>query len=158
MDKRYTQEDIASWPEGHRRCTKCHEVLPFGRFHKHKTCLFGINTVCKTCRLPASKKNYDNMSMEYRLWNAAKWRAKKFGIPFTITIDDIMIPETCPVLGIPLVRGEGRAVDSSPSLDQRSPRAGYTPENIVVISWRANWLKNNANLDELEKLIDWMKK
>ena len=36
-----------------------------------------------------------------RIWSAAKIRAKQKGIPFNISPEDIVIPEYCPVLGIP---------------------------------------------------------
>jgi len=155
-EKRYEKEDIASWPPGHRRCRECHEVLPFERFHKHKDCLYGINTVCKECRKPRSQKNYQGTAQEFRMWNSAKGRAKKFGIPFTITVDDIVIPELCPVLGIPLIPSAGRASDNSPSLDQITPRGGYILGNIVVMSWKANRIKNNFTSMELKSVAKWM--
>lgn len=156
QNKTYEKEDIASWPSGHRRCRECQEVLSFDHFHKHKQCLFGVNTVCKKCRKPGSKKNYQNQPHEYRMWNSAMGRAKKYGIPFTITVEDIVIPERCPVLGIPLIPGEGQATDNSPSLDQRNPRGGYTPDNIVVMSWKANRIKNNFTSDDLRAVAIWM--
>lgn len=45
---------------------------------------------------------------QYRLkiLKNAKQRAKSQGIPFNLTIDDIIIPEKCPLLGTPLTRGD----------------------------------------------------
>jgi hypothetical protein len=93
------------------------------------------------------------------LWSWARDRAKKKGIPFTISQADILIPKICPVLGIRLrVRtGKNGASNNSPTLDRVVPELGYTPGNIVVISWRANCLKRDATLEELQKLIDWLK-
>lgn len=53
-------------------------------------------------------------------------------------------------------RGEVRT--SSPSLDRFDPKKGYVRGNINVISDRANTLKNNASVEELEKVVAWMKR
>lgn len=87
-----------------------------------------------------------------RKWHA-RARAKKLELPFTITIDDIVIPNFCPILGIELKKGEGKSHDNSPSLDRIIPSLGYVPGNIQVISYRANRIKNDATLDELRKLV-----
>jgi hypothetical protein len=49
------------------------------------------------------------------------------------------------------------ALDSSPSLDRLVPALGYVIGNIHVISNRANTLKNNASIKELECVIEYMK-
>ena len=99
------------------------------------------------------------------LYNA-KQRAKKANLPFNITIDDLTIPEKCPVLGIDIVIGSGQPVDGSPSLDKIIPSLGYVKGNVEVISWRANALKRDATVPEMEALYryysnkistDWMK-
>ena len=58
----------------------------------------------------------------------------------------------CPVLGIPLVIGEGACSDNSPSIDRIIPELGYVKGNIKVISRRANRIKNDATPDELFKV------
>ena len=91
----------------------------------------------------------------------ARHRAKKLGIPFNIEVNDIDIPAFCPVLGIPLVRhpnkGRGYHPDS-PSLDRINANRGYIKGNVRVISARANLLKNNASVDELEKVLADLRK
>lgn len=81
----------------------------------------------------------------------ARRRALAKGLPFDITADDIEIPERCPVLGIPLVPAKGVRGGSpaSPSLDRIVPERGYVPGNIMVISNRANSIKQNASPYEL---------
>ena len=88
----------------------------------------------------------------------AKKRAKRQGVPFNLTEADIHIPKRCPVLGIPLAFNKGRAQHNSPSLDKIIPRLGYVPGNVVVMSNRANRLKNDATFSEIEKLYEWTKK
>lgn len=93
------------------------------------------------------------------LWNRAKGRCKKSGRIFTISVDDVVVPATCPVLGIELFGSAGRrgGTDNSPSLDRRDNSKGYEPGNVVVISRRANAIKHNATSAEVQKVADWMK-
>lgn len=86
---------------------------------------------------------------------AAKARATKAGVPFAITAADITIPHLCPVLGIPLFVGQTQASDNSPSLDRVMPLMGYVPGNIIVISNRANRLKNDGTITELRQVADF---
>lgn len=78
-----------------------------------------------------------------------KSNCKKNGIDFDLTLDDVIVPENCPVLGIPLEHSKGRVSDNSPSIDRINPNGGYTKDNIIVVSWKANRLKSNASVDEL---------
>jgi predicted DNA-binding transcriptional regulator AlpA len=72
------------------------------------------------------------------------------GVPFSISIQAIVIPPFCPVLGIPIVLGEQRS-ENSPSLDRITPRLGYVPGNVRVISDKANRLKGDRTLGELQQ-------
>jgi hypothetical protein len=89
--------------------------------------------------------------------HAASYRAKGAG-PFNIVQADIVIPDVCPVLGIPLLKGSGKPSDHSPSLDRVVAELGYTRGNVVVISHKANRMKSNATLPELEALVAWLRK
>jgi len=96
---------------------------------------------------------------ELMLWRAARVRARQSGLLFTITVEDIVIPVICPVLGIPLSnQAEIRRVPTSPSLDRFDSAVGYIPGNIRVISWRANHLKNDGTAEEHRRIADWMEK
>ena len=88
----------------------------------------------------------------------ARDRAKRKNIPFDITAEDVIIPETCPVLGIELQIGEKVACYNSPTLDRIKPELGYVKGNIQVLSFRANMLKSNATIEELEKVLEHLKK
>jgi len=106
-------------------------------------------------KLSEERKRSDT---RYKMYHNAQHRAKKKGIPFTITIDDIFIPETCPLLGMPLVSTNDKRDPRNPSLDQKIPGQGYTPDNIWVISSRANEIKWDASIQELELLVENLKK
>lgn len=86
----------------------------------------------------------------------AKSRAKERGLEFSLTLEDIKIPEVCPILGIPLQQGGGRFWNS-PSLDRIDSSKGYLKENVHVISGRANILKRDGTLEELTKLVNYLK-
>ena len=92
------------------------------------------------------------------LRSKAKSRAKALGIAFALSVDDIPVPEFCPVLGIPLFPGTKTISDNSPSVDRVRLDTGYVPGNVRVISYRANRLKSNATIAEIERLLDYMKR
>lgn len=90
--------------------------------------------------------------LDRELLNSARQRAKTKGIPFGLTLADIKIPDTCPVLGVPIFRVTNSSTpgpaDNSPTLDRIVPSVGYMPGNVRVISWRANRLKSDATMQE----------
>lgn len=80
----------------------------------------------------------------------ARWRAKRDGVPFDITTDDIEIPTFCPVTGLKLEISSGRGgADNSPSLDRLDPAAGYVRGNVTVVSNKANRLKSQLSPEQL---------
>jgi len=89
------------------------------------------------------------------LFRAARLRADKQGLPFDLEYDDIVIPETCPVLGIPIGVSRGRHTDNSASIDRIEPARGYVRGNVVVVSYRANRIKNDASISELRAVADF---
>lgn len=149
----FSKEEVASWPPEHKRCRLCREVLPFSEFHKNKHTLFGYNTECKKCRKPKSKKRYHETPPEQLLWERAKSRSALLGREFSIELSDVVIPDICPVLGIPITL---RAGPNSPSLDRIDNSKGYVKGNVQVISNRANTIKGDATFQELEMVLLWM--
>ena len=73
-----------------------------------------------------------HLTPEYIMFTNAKKRAKKAGLPFDIEIDDVVIPDVCPLIGIPLSKGEGTFHDGSPSLDKIINKHGYVKGNVWV--------------------------
>lgn len=98
-----------------------------------------------------------NIAIEKKLLWGARRRSKLRGLPCTISEKDIFVPENCPVLGIPLIKSEGKCGDQSPTLDCVIPALGYVPGNIEVISFRANTIKSNATADEILRVGNWLK-
>jgi hypothetical protein len=81
----------------------------------------------------------------------AKNRAKKLGIRFFLSVDDLDVPAFCPLLNIPIFVGDVRG-DNSPSLDRIVPEKGYVSGNVWVISDLANRIKQNATPDQIEQV------
>lgn len=102
---------------------------------------------------------FNNAKTEQRMLYRTRSRAKAAGIPFDLVVQDITVPEVCPVLGIPLVRHQGKKGyhPDSPSLDRKVPALGYVKGNVVVMSARANLLKNDASLAELEAVVSYLR-
>lgn len=93
-----------------------------------------------------------------RMWIGARNRSTAANLPFSITPEDIQVPDDCPVFGLPLelsATNENR--QWAASLDRKVPRLGYVPGNITVMSMRANTLKRDGSLVEFEMLVDWLK-
>lgn len=104
------------------------------------------------------KEKYSSDKRESRLrnithsiWKKAKDRALKYGLDFDIEESDIVIPEICPILEVPIVFGTKDNYEYSPSIDRIDNSKGYVKGNIQIISKKANSMKNSASIDELRK-------
>lgn len=90
----------------------------------------------------------------------AKQRARAKGMEFNITIDDLLpLPDYCPVLDVKLNYSGTDAygfVNNSPSIDRIDSSKGYIKGNVMIVSWRANRIKADATLEELQKLVKYM--
>jgi hypothetical protein len=113
------------------------------------------NTRSCGCLRHGRIKHGKSKTPEYGLWYHAKNRTEKNGREFSILPEDIIIPERCPILDIPLEwkKGLGKRWKGTPSLDRKDSSKGYTKDNVWVISWRANLLKSNYTKDELQQML-----
>ena len=84
-----------------------------------------------------------------------RMRAKIKGLAFALRPQDITIPSTCPVLGIPLRVAKAVADDNSPELDRIDNKRGYVSGNVIVVSRKVNRIKNDATLEELLKVASF---
>ena len=83
----------------------------------------------------------------------AKLRAKKKGLEFNLTEEDIILPTHCPILGVPLSK-DGRRYGFS--LDKIDPTGGYVKENVWVISQLANAMKWDSTREERIAFANWV--
>lgn len=95
-------------------------------------------------------------SVKMSIINNAKGRARRKGVAFAITIDDVDIPDVCPIFGMKLKKNKGFSQDNSPTLDRIRPDLGYVPGNVVVLSHLANTIKSTATSADLYMVADWL--
>jgi hypothetical protein len=89
----------------------------------------------------------------------AKQRAKQKDFEFNLDSSDIVIPLRCPILDIEIIRNKNTSTKvNSPSLDRIDNTKGYIKGNIMVVSNKANTMKNNATPEELIKFANWILK
>ena len=149
-----------------RTCIKCGVTLVLGE-NWNKGAASSYHYICKECQ---NKKNVDwrnNLSDAEYLWKLAKQRARKKEREFTITVADVeaVLTDTCSILNIPIYRhphqtgGAHQNIQpDSMSLDRIDASKGYTPDNIRIISWRANELLKDATIEELKCISEYYQK
>jgi hypothetical protein len=132
-------------------CSLCREEKQLDLFHKSNSAtLIGVSNKCIRCSALSSMiKN-------------AKIRCKQ--TERLIEINDYYLHTLtkelvyCPVLGIELLYGgTGSIKDNSASIDRFDTTKGYIKGNVWIISHKANRMKSNATLDEIEKVYEYMK-
>lgn len=93
---------------------------------------------------------------EKSLHRSCRKRSLKSGLDFDIDISDIVIPEKCPILEEPLMYcGPDRLY--WPTVDRIDNTKGYVKGNVRVISYKANMMKCDMLLWQVENLIAYMK-
>ena len=161
-------------------CRTCGENKPLEAFNKDKSTSDGKRRRCRECDAahfqakyadPEWKAAHSNRAKRWRtrlkdvdparLWAYdalanAKMRSKRSGVPCTINMLDVVgvVVDTCPLLGLPLIYATGKIHDNSPTLDRKVCEKGYTKDNIAVISHRANRLKSDSTIEELQTLLN----
>lgn len=111
---------------------------------------------CQACNAAYMRAYYRNRRVREpskEMWDRARKRARRIGVPFALSRDAITIPPRCPALGIPLRSGSTRS-PFSPSLDRIRPDHGYVAGNVRVLSDHANRLKGARSEPELLSLVE----
>jgi hypothetical protein len=162
-----------------RICIDCKEELDSSKFNfrKFKTKI-DFKTRCKECYKTHHTKVMENRrntfelrvrereldllrrqkNPEKEILRRAKKRAARENLPFNIELSDIIIPEKCPILNIPLKLNFISAGDDSPSLDKIDPLKGYVKGNVKVISRLANIMKAHASIEQIILFTENIKK
>lgn len=157
---------IERTPEGFTKCYNCKEILPFENFApKQRNCeKQGMCKKCKDfhCKKRNTKLRSSSEGIRYltihSLLDGARQRAKEKEFVFGLDYEwvDQNLKTHCPVLGIEFEFCKGRPLPSSPSLDRVNNEKGYSKSNVKIISWRANSLKNDASLLEINEIIKYI--
>ena len=136
-----------------KKCIRCGQVKEFTEFHKNPRTKDKLQGKCKICHIEISTQ-WSIANPERHMLSLARCRARKAGLEFSITVEDIQIPSHCPLLGVKLSAWGIGDRNTSPSLDRRDSTKGYTPDNIWIISFKANLIKNCATYEEFQLMAN----
>lgn len=118
----------------------------------------GFDKVCRECR-SIEKETQHKKSWFKNTSRLKKNESKKKGIPFDLDgkyLESIYTGK-CSVFKVDLIKHE-KGHDNCPALDRKIPEKGYVKGNVEYISARANRIKYNATVEELEKVLEYTKK
>ena len=133
-----------------RKCRVCQKVKPLeakyfnNRYEITSTPPFRWD--CKVC-YNTNKRTNPKYFLSKMLQHARN-RSELYNRDFNITVDDISIPEKCPVLGIKLEHG-WEDDESCPTLERIDNNEGYVKGNVMVVSALANRIKNSATYQQI---------
>ena len=150
-------------PNRYKVCGECNQSLNLNKFSliEKWNINSGTRDVCKKCSKTiqqTEKLNRDwKVDAAKLLYKNIKSRCKRIGREFSIELDDIIIPKKCPVFGFDLKREDRETWMCAPSVDRIDSSKGYIKGNITVVSRRANILKRDATVEELEQLFNYYK-
>jgi hypothetical protein len=114
---------------------------------------------------PRAPKDYKKYKYNYNLFErtcrAKKSFCLKHNLPFDLTPEYLMdiYPGDlkCPIFNIEMEEAS-EIKDKVPNLDRIIPLNGYVKCNVQWISARANRIKSDASLQELEKIVAYLRK
>ena len=165
MAKNYYQENKEKYKERHREYYKLNKETIKQKQHlryiqkkeeiKQKTEEYRKNNPEKYA---AYRKYFEEKHPLIVLLKNCRARAKQKNIPCNLDLaylESLDRPSICPVLHIPI---DNRDKDHTISLDKIQPELGYVKGNVVFISLRANRLKNDATLKELQLISAYYSK
>ena len=150
-------------PNRYKVCEECNQSLNLNKFSliEKWNINSGTKDFCKKCSKTiqqTEKLNRDwKVDAAKLLYKNIKSRCKRIGREFSIELDDIIIPKKCPVFGFDLKREDRETWMCAPSVDRIDSSKGYIKGNVTVVSRRANILKRDATLEELEQLFNYYK-
>ena len=150
-------------PNRYKVCNSCEQSLNLNKFSLIEKWNPNSDTknTCKKCSIKirqTEKLNRDwKVDAARLLYKNIKSRCKRMGREFSIDIKDIIIPEKCPVFGFELKREDRETWMCAPSVDRIDSSKGYIKGNVTVVSRRANIIKRDATIEELEQLFNYYK-
>ena len=155
-------------PNGYSKCYKCKRILSRENFNVSES---GVSqSFCKLCQVEYKKRYRENLKSDpinrllHNMMKNSRSRAKELGLSFDLTKDFLrrQLGNHCPVFNLPYYLGNGKQGGKThpltPSLDRFDNTKGYTQDNVFIISWRANAVKSNASIEELESVLNYMKR
>lgn len=159
-----------------KTCSKCGQAKDLEAFNKDASKSDGLYSSCRACYSKYNKTKpktryqkdlHNKVTTKYRnklrnnypehlLYQTAKTSSLARNLAFDITVDDIVIPEFCPVLGIKLDILAKKQFNS-PSIDRVDNNLGYIKGNVRIISSKANIMKRDNTVETLEAILKYIK-
>ena len=143
-----------------KTCRICKEEKSFSEFHLNRVTKDGLDNRCKVCRKKEARSKYQQDPFA-TLARCKKAECKKKGIPYDLDAEYLRKLWTgkCPITGTSITIGNsGYGSHRSGHLDRLNPLLGYIKGNVCYISGRANRIKYDATIEELEQIIEYMKR
>lgn len=147
-----------------RKCSACGELKQFpNSFYKKSGSRSGYSSHCKECHKKASLKNrndrYENDPFREKHYNL-KSSANYQGIPYDLDkyyLESIWTGK-CAIFGTDIfIKTDRKKSREHAEVDKINPQLGYVRGNVQWASHRANRLKDNATIEELEMVLNNMK-
>jgi hypothetical protein len=142
-------------------CKSCDQDKPESEFPIRKDRSNRLRPYCKDCATNIAKARYHSYKKNSPFKNKCsrvKARSIQINVPFDLSPEYLEEIWTgyCPVLNIPIELDVGVNKEYSAELDRFIPSLGYIKGNVAFLSRRINRIKDNATIEELEKLVKWM--
>lgn len=151
------------------KCSKCKAIQPLDEFQygrKGKQYEYRYS-YCKSCRKKQQYLNLNNDITKFlksRL-NRIKKRCAENNIDYNLSLDWAVKKYkeqggNCFYTNCQLNWGVGKGLNpDSLSFDRINPDLGYTEQNVIICSHRANTIKSNMTVDEFKEWMPlWFKK
>jgi hypothetical protein len=140
-------------------CNVCGESKKAEDFYRNRK---GLHSSCKVCYVARNKdyqKRYRSNNRFSVRMRSCRARAKELSLPFNLTTEYLeeIWTGTCPAFGTRLDLSALRQQEGHAQVDRIIPELGYVKGNVVWLSERANRIKDNATLSDLERIVEWLK-
>ena len=143
---------------------KTNKIFSFGFFDKKTKKYFSHYKYSgdpKTKLRDEYWQNFEEIREKYlkKMLSRTKAKCQTANIKFNLSLDYLhnIYPKDnkCPIFKKEFKIGDPKK-QFSPSLDRIYPERGYVIGNVVIISNRANTIKNNATSEEIMKVANWL--
>ena len=139
---------IKKIPKTNKKQCFCNECVKILSIWDRKVIMMNNNENIRNKYLESKRIEFEKHYIK-QILHRTKRRAEYKGLEFSLIEEDIIIPNKCILLEIPLIIGTKDNYENSPSIDRIDNSKGYTKENIQIISKKANSMKNSASYEEL---------
>lgn len=144
------------------KCSVCNIEKEDTEFNRVKD---RCNPCCYALEYDRDKKRMDdpengeNYYLRKVILRHAKQRSKEKNIEFNLTLADLIKIKNniCPILGCEILYKSGVDYRRSASLDRIDPNKGYVPDNVKIVSFEGNALKNKNDIDSMIGVMQYYK-